>query len=239
MLQNKTVVITGAGSGLGRALALAFCQEGCHVFGLGRSAETLTETQQQAGEAFSFYVADIANFSEVSAAVAQIQSQTSSIDYWFNNAAVYPKVSFLEESADDFAQAMAININGTANGCKAVLPVMIKQGFGRIFNVGTWADLAPIAESAAYSASKGALHGLTKAIAADLASVEGDIQIHEWIPGHLNTQMSGYTGIAPAISAGWAVAIVKSQPDKPNAIFEQDREWTPPKSLKQKLMFWK
>lgn len=244
MLKDKVVVITGAGSGLGRALSQAFAKEGADVVGLGRSEEKLQETQALIKqEQFSFYIADTSDFESVKAVVDEIAASKGRIDLLFNNAAVYPKVNFLEESADAFADALNINVAGVANCCKAVLPGMIDKGFGRIYNLGSWADLTPIADSAVYSASKGAIHALTKAIATDIAHHNVDVAVHEWIPGHLNTQMSDYTGIDPAVSAAWAVAIAQLPTEKKNTLYDRDQEWLPPKSLKQKikgkLLFWK
>lgn len=247
MLKDKVVVITGAGSGLGRALSVAFCDEGAKVVGLGRSLESLEATHNAIDtnkqNLFSFYQADVSQWSDVNRVIDTVKETFGSIDYLFNNAAVYPKVSFLDESADDFASAIGINIVGMSNTCKAVLPVMLAQKTGRIFNLGSWADLSPIADSAAYSASKGAVHSLTKAIAVDIAQHNTDVQVHEWIPGHLNTQMSDYTGIDPALSASWGVMLAQRENDKKNCLFDRDQEWLPPKSLKQriksKILFWK
>ncbi len=244
MLENKIVVITGAGSGLGRELAKAFANKGSHVIGLGRSENKLEETSKAINGNFECFTVDVGNFTEVTQVVEKIIAKHGRIDILFNNAAVYPKVNFLKESAEDWATAVATNLCGVAYCCKAILPSMIENKFGRVFNVGSWADLGPIADSAAYSCTKGGLHALTKAIAVDIAGHDADIEVHEWIPGHLNTQMSDYTGMDPAIAAGWGVELAsKPEAPKKNCIFEQNWEWQPPKSLKQKikdkLMFWK
>ena len=238
MLEGKVVVVTGAGSGLGRALCQAFHAQGSIVVGVGRTAGSLEETGQSLGhERYSWETADVANPAQVEHAVANIIERHSRIDYLFNNAAVYHKVGFLEETPEQWAQTIAINVNGPANCCKAVLPHMLKNGFGRIFNVGSFADYAPIPESAAYSVSKGALHALSKGIVADLATHDADIEIHEWTPGHLNTQMSDFTGIDPAISAGWAVGLAQRPPSERKALlFENDHEVLPPKGLKQRIL---
>ncbi len=246
MLENKTVIITGAGSGLGRELAKAFCEKGAHVFGIGRSVETLNDTAKEvSGGSFEAMVVDVSDFVAVEKVVKHILDAKQHIDIWFNNAAVYPKVNFLSESADEWATAMAINMNGVANCCKAVLPSMVENNTGRIFNLGSWAHLGPIADSAVYSATKGGVHVLTKAIGVDLVSAHPDanVEVHEWIPGHLNTQMSDYTGMEPSVAAAWAVDIAMRPALKRNSIFEQNWEWQPPKSLlgkiKSKFLFWK
>lgn len=241
MLDGKVVVITGAGGGLGKELVKAFLAQGSKVAAIARSGDPFA-AQPPSGQ-YAYFQADVADFNQIKQAIDQIETQFGKVDILFNNAAVYPKISFLEETPEQFMAALAINVGGVSNCCKAVLPVMIKKGYGRIYNVGSFADAAPIAKSAVYSASKGALHALTKGIAADLAALNADIQVHEWMPGHLNTQMSDFTGIDPAVSAGWAMSIARSDnASKQSTIFENDHEWVPPKSLKQriksKLMFW-
>ena len=244
MTDQKIVLITGAGSGLGAELSKAFAEKGFLVMGIGRSADKLAKAGESVEGHFEPYAADVAHAQEISKVIDSIVEKHGKIDIVFNNAAVYPKVNFVDESAEAFADALAINVNGVANVCKAVLPSMIANQYGRIFNVGSWADIAPIAASAVYSASKGALHGLTKAIAADIQHLDLDIEIHEWIPGHMNTQMSEFTGMDPAICASWGVEIA-SRPNasKKNSIYEQNFEWQPPKGLKQKIkdkvLFWK
>lgn len=257
MVENKVVLVTGAGSGLGRALATAFCAQGATVVGLGRNVKSLEETHKAIktiktiktnnkldnNSKFFFYQADITDFNQLKEIISIIVTQHNRIDYVFNNAAVYPRVNFMDESSADFTQALNINVSGTANICKAVLPIMIKQQFGRIYNVGSFANLAPTPSSAVYCASKGAVRALTMAIATDLLPLKLDIQVHEWIPGHVNTQMSDFTGMDPAIPAAWAVDLTGRENTKTNCIFLENREWLPPKSFKQKikskLLFWK
>jgi len=245
MLKDNVVVITGAGSGLGRELSKAFCAKGAKVIGIGRSKERLKETRDIIKEeAFEIISTDVSDYSQIENAVKHIIQYYGRIDILFNNAAVYPKTNFLDESAQEFANALLINVAGVANTCKAALPFMLDNNFGRIFNVGSWADLAPIPHSAAYSATKGALHALTKAIAIDIHHYHADVEVHEWLPGHLNTQMSDYSGMDPAVAAQWAVTIASKPKGTQNScIYERDREWQPPKSLKQKLvskiLFWK
>lgn len=238
MLANKVVLITGVGGGLGRALASAFVGQGCHVAGIARREDSLQSTVAELDAArFTGYVADVTDFAAVSGVVKTVIDRHGRIDLLFNNAAVYPRVNFADESATDWARAIDININGVANCCKAVLPAMLAAGYGRIYNIGSFADLAPIAESAVYSASKGAVRALTKAIAADLQHRDVDIEVHEWIPGHLKTRMSDFTGLEPAVAAEWGVQLASMPHARTrNCIFENNREWLPPKRFRQRVL---
>jgi len=241
--QGRITVITGAGAGLGRALAVGLAQRGWAVVGLGRRAAALEETRAAAGANFEGQVADVADAAAMDAAVAAVAARHGRIDVLINNAAVYPKEGFLEQGARDWMQVMAINVGGVANGCRAVLPLMMRQGTGCIINVGSFADKAPIARSSAYSASKGAVRALTKAIAADLGGAYPGIALYEWIPGSLNTQMSEFTGMDPAVCVDWVVNLVE-RPASPGArIFEENEEHLPPKGLKERLLgrllFWR
>jgi gluconate 5-dehydrogenase len=189
-------------------------------------------------------LADVADPSSVASAFESIQRKFGGVDVLFNNAAVYSKVNFLEESPEDWMRDVAINLGGVSNCCKAVLPIMIGAGHGRIYNVGSFADYAPIEKSSAYSTSKGGLHALTRSVAVDIAHLGLDIQVHEWVPGHLNTQMSDFTGIDPAVSAAWALGIVEADAaSAPCVVYENDRELVLTRSLKQRLLaklaFWK
>lgn len=241
MLESRVVLITGAGGGLGRCLAKSFALQGAKVIGLGRNMGQLEETGADipVGRYFPC-VADVSNYSQVEKALASVITEAGSIDIVFNNAAVYPRINFLDETGEEWSKVIGINLGGVSNICKLVLPSMLDGNFGRIYNLGSWADLQPAPESAAYSCSKGGLHALTKAIATDIAHLDRNVEIHEWIPGHLNTQMSEYTGIDPAIAAEWAVEIAsKPLSSSKNCLYERNLEWKPPRSrlgrIKDKL----
>ena len=241
MLEGRTVVVTGTSRGLGAALVSAFASTDASVFSITRSDATGASGSGQ--ESGNVYISDVTEQAGVERVFEDIVQRTGSIDILFNNAAVYPKVSFLEESFQDWMEAITINLGGVANCCKAALPYMIKSGYGRIYNIGSWADVAPIPKSSAYATSKGGLHALTKSIAADIMDLDLDIEVHEWIPGHLNTRMSDFTGIDPAVSAGWALDMVQSQASSRNCIFENDREFVPAKGIRARIRdaiyFWR
>ncbi len=244
-IKDKVIVITGAGSGLGRALSLGFSQRDATVLGLGSQESPLIETESLIrSKRFHRYVVDVSDADAVTKFVQLAIVKHGRIDVLINNAAVYPKISFLEQNAESWMKAISINLGGVANCCRVVLPIMMGQGYGRIINVGSFADLAPIKNSSAYAASKGGLRALTKAIGADMGNDYPDIICVEWIPGHLNTQMSDFTGMDPADCVEWALKIINLPPGGRNSmIYEGDHEHIPPKSLrrriKEKLMFWR
>ena len=248
MLNNKVVVITGACGGLGSELVKQFLAQGSVVVALARSQPSLDNMSQELNtEKFHPHVVDVSNSASVKQCFDLIARDLGGVDILFNNAAVYPRLNFLEESSEQWMNAIAINLGGVANCCKAALPQMLTKGFGRVYNLGSFADLAPIENSSAYSCSKGGLHGLTKAIAMDVDALNKsvDIEIHEWIPGHLKTQMSDFTGIEPSLSASWGVKIARGdiKAGTKCSIFENDHEWLPPRRLKQKIkdkiFFWR
>lgn len=242
--QIKHVVVTGVSRGLGRALCSALTEHGYRVSGLARKTSDLNRlTAEINSDAFQGYCVDLLDLASIEGVFNKIARDRGGIDVLFNNAALYPKVNFLEESPEAWAQAIQVNLSAVAACCKAVLPSMIQQGFGRIYNVSSWADIAPAVNSSAYSASKGGVHALTKSIGIDIAHLNLDIEVHEWMPGHLNTRMSDFTGFDPAISASWGVAMMTKPASSRCSIFENDHEWFPPKPLKRKLldalMFWR
>ena len=236
MLSRRVAIVTGAGSGLGRALAKKLVESGCIVFGLGRTQAALIETERLIdSQSFAYRCVDVVDFPAVKRVCEEIIAAHGKIDFLFNNAAVYPRIGFLDETPEQWAAALDVNVNGPANCCKAVLPLMIQRGFGRIYNVGSFADRGAVPKSAAYACSKGALHALGTAIQADIAGLGVDVEVHEWVPGHLRTQMSDYTGIDPGISAAWGVEIAALPPFGGSRLFVNDKLWVPPRGLRGRV----
>ncbi len=225
-------VVSGAGGGLGRALALELVRRGLSVAGLGRGAEALAETAELAGGGFRPLVCDVADPGAVRRAFGEI----GPVALLINNAAIYPRRDFLEESAESFMQTVAVNLGGAVACTRAALGPMVEAGRGRILNVASFADLAPIPASSAYAVSKGAGRILTRALVADLGDRFPDIVISDWMPGMLATAMGIEDGLDPALSARWGAALALWHARSLNgASFEMDREVLPPRGLKARL----
>lgn len=226
-------VVTGAGSGLGRALAVELIRRGVPVAGFGRQLDKLNETGAIAGSAFIPVVVDVADPDAVAAAFAALVTPVTIL---INNAAVYPRKDVLDETPGSLMDTVAINLGGVVACTDAALRQMVVTGRGRIVNVSTFADIAPIPTSAAYAVSKGAARIFTRAIVADLADRFPHIVINDWMPGMLNTEMGVADGLDPAIAARWGVELaLLDDPVLTGTVFERGREVLPPRSLQGRI----
>ena len=234
-LRVGLALVTGAGSGLGRALAIELAGRGLPVAGLGRRADALAETARLAGPDFHAFPCDIADFDALRAAFAKADA-IAPLTLLINNAALYPHRDFLDETPESFMATMQVNFGGTLAATRLALDRFVPTGFGRILNVATFADLHPLPTAAAYSTSKGAARTLTRALTADLADRFPDIVITDWMPGMLATTMGIPDGLPPEVSAKWGAELALwHDPALTGATFEQDREILPPQGLKSKL----
>lgn len=238
VIRNGVAVVTGAGSGLGRALSLGLCAEGLRVVGFGRDATALAETAGLAkGGPFTAMVVDVADFAAVRAAFETIKSTTGPVTLLVNNAAVYPRRDILAETAESFQGTVNINLGGTVAASLAALDQMTESGIGRIINVATFADIAPIPTSAAYAVSKGAARVFSRALVADLGDRFPEIVISDWMPGMLATKMGIPDGLPPEVSAKWGVRLALwHDPSLNGAVFEQAQEILPPQGLKRRIL---
>lgn len=233
-MSDAFVLVTGAGGGLGRALSRALLARGARVAGLGRDLAALEETGQGAGH-FHPLIADVADAQAVREAVAKAEA-IAPLTSLINNAAVYPRRDFLDETGESFMETVAVNLGGPVHCARAVLGPMTERGRGRIMNVSTFADIAPLPASSAYAVSKGAQRILTRALIADLADRFPDVVINDWMPGMLATRMGIPDGLTPETSAAWGAELaLMTDPGLTGSVFERDRELPPPRSLKGRL----
>lgn len=166
-LQGKVALVTGAGKGIGRAVAVALAHEGVHV---GLLARTETQLRELAAELQALGVktavapADVADIDAVNAAVAGIARQLGPIDILINNAGIGSFARFLEMEPADWEQIIRVNLLGVYYVTRAALPAMIERQTGDIINISSSAGLRAAAGSSAYSASKFGLMGLTESL---------------------------------------------------------------------------
>ncbi len=187
---GKVAVVTGGGRGIGRAIAVALAHASARVAVTGRSADVLHQTcaeiSQHGGEAAAF-PGDIADAGTVHNTFEQIRSTLGPVDILVNNAGMTASVKFTDMDDALWEQIMRVNATGPYLCCKAVVPHMIEQKWGRIVNIASIAALSGLPYSVSYSASKHALLGLTRSLALELGRY--GITSNAICPGWTDTDM--------------------------------------------------
>jgi NAD(P)-dependent dehydrogenase (short-subunit alcohol dehydrogenase family) len=232
------VLITGAGRGLGRALARALAARGDTVVAIGRSEADLAETATGCDPTrLRPMVADVRDEAALRRIAEDVHGSMGRIDGLFANAAIYPRGRIHEQDADEALDVFAVNVIGVANAIKAVLPAMMQRAHGRIVVVGSFADSAPLPDSWAYSASKGALHAVVKSTATEVHGDFPDILVNEWVPGALRTKMGIADGLEPDVAAQWGLNCLDLPPGGPTGqLFSGDRLVSPQRSPLRRLL---
>jgi meso-butanediol dehydrogenase / (S,S)-butanediol dehydrogenase / diacetyl reductase len=171
-LEGKVALITGGGTGIGRAIALAFAREGAKLAVAGRRKEKLNETiremEKQGGQGLAI-VCDVAKAKDAAHAVRETVKNFGRLNVLVNNAGVLHASTIEGIAEEDWDRLMTINLKGPFLMCRAALPEFRKAGGGAIINVGSVLGLVAMKDRAAYCASKGGVTLLTKAIALDHA----------------------------------------------------------------------
>lgn len=195
-LQGKKALITGGGRGLGKATAIAFAKEGINVAITGRNEENLKNTVaelQAIGVEAIYEVFDIANEPEVKNGIASIKAQFGTIDILVNNAGIAAFGSFLEMDAQKWTDIINTNVLGMYYVTKEVLPGMVENNLGDIFNVSSTAGLTGNPGTSAYSASKFAVIGLSESLMKEVR--KNNIRVTTLTPSTIASDMSLELGI--------------------------------------------
>jgi 3-oxoacyl-[acyl-carrier protein] reductase len=190
-LKGKTALVTGAGKGIGRAIALALATEGVHVGIVSRSENDLllvAAAIKELGVKAAVAVADVSNIEAVNAAVESIQKELGAIDILINNAGIGAFGKFLELEPAEWENQIKVNLFGVYYTTRAVLPQMIERKTGDIVNISSTAGLKGAAITSAYSASKFAILGLTESLMQEVR--KHNIRVTALTPSTVVTDMA-------------------------------------------------
>lgn len=207
-MKGKVAIVTGAGHGIGREIALSLARNGAEVvvtdvtdaiFEVGKQIEAL-------GSKALPIKCDVTELEQAQDVEEKVIGKYERIDILVNNAGIYPQKAFLDMTADDWNKVLRVNLNGVFHCTKAVIPKMVKQRYGKIVNIASIAGaVVGFQNLTHYSASKAAIAGFTKSLALEVAQY--GINVNAVAPGPIdvgdmttNTEM--YKQIIKVIPAG-------------------------------------
>jgi NAD(P)-dependent dehydrogenase (short-subunit alcohol dehydrogenase family) len=195
-LLDKTALVTGATSNIGRAIAVAFADEGAHVVVSGRSAERGAEVIEEiraAGGRADFVRANLDGSAKASRDLAAEATRVlgGRIDVLVNNAGIFPSGNTMTTDEATFDEVYAVNVKSPYFLTAAIAPAMLANGDGAIINLGSWIARLGIPISSLYSSTKGALETLTRAWAAEFGP--GGVRVNAISPGVIRSPRPGET----------------------------------------------
>ena len=190
MLKGKTVIVTGAAKGIGKAIALAFAKEGCNIVLNYRSNvddATIAEIESY-GVVCKPVKGDVSDFSFAADMIKEVKKELGSIDVLVNNAGITRDMLLMRMSEEDFDAVINTNLKGTFNMVRHASNVMLKQRSGAIINMASVVGVNGNVGQANYAASKAGVIGLTKSAAKELAA--RGITCNAIAPGYVETDMT-------------------------------------------------
>lgn len=192
IFQNKVALITGGSRGIGKAIALAFAEQGANVAftyrSAGAAAETVVKEIEARGCKAAGYQSDAKSFDDTHKVVDAVIKDFGRIDILVNNAGITKDTLLMRMSEQDWDDVIDTNLKGAFNFCKAVSRQMIGQREGKIVNISSIAGVIGNPGQTNYSASKAGMIGITKTLAKELAS--RNIQVNAVAPGFVDTDMT-------------------------------------------------
>ncbi|MHA7098373.1 SDR family NAD(P)-dependent oxidoreductase [Priestia aryabhattai] len=192
LLEGKTAIVTGASRGIGKSIALTLAENGASLVIHGTNTKLLDELALQIEELGQKCIVKAGNVANPDVAIEVIKAAVDNfgrVDILVNNAGINMRSSTLEMTFDDWKKVLDVNLNGTLYFCKAVLPYMVEQNYGKIINVSsTTAKTAHKNAAPSYGASKAAVNYLTMHLALEMAP--HNIYVNAVCPGPVETDMS-------------------------------------------------
>ncbi|MCQ2320851.1 MAG: 3-oxoacyl-[acyl-carrier-protein] reductase [Bacteroidales bacterium] len=192
LLENKVALITGAGRGIGKAIAMRFASEGCDIAFTDMALnDFVLETEKELatyGVKVKAYASDAANYEDAKATVAQVQNDFGRIDVLVNNAGITHDGALKRMSEADWDAVVTVNLKSVFNFSQAVQSVMWKQGCGSVINMSSVVGVSGNANQCNYSASKAGIIGFTKSAAKEMGA--RNIRHNAIAPGFIATAMT-------------------------------------------------
>lgn len=186
---GKKVLITGAGSGIGKATALQLAECGAMLILSDLNRESLQQTADEArrlgASAVDTHIVDVSDWDDMQAMAGKVRKQHGALDILVNNAGVGMAGDFLSTTIEDWRWVLGINVMGVVHGCKLFAPDMVANGRGHIVNLASAAGYYAAPDMTAYSASKHAVMGLSEALRAEMS--ERGVGVSAICPGVINT----------------------------------------------------
>lgn len=209
-LKDKVAILTGAGSGIGKATALMFAKEGASVVVAGRRTEPLkrvVDTIRSEGGAAVDHPTDVTDGTQVQSLVQTALSVYGKLDIVFANAGINPsRTNILETTEDAWHETLNTNLTGVFLTCKYSVPALIENGRGSIIATSSMVGMTGVKNRIPYGASKGGVNQLVKCMAIDLA--EFNVRVNAVCPGRVMSEMVSHL---KASDGGWG-GIYKSYP---------------------------
>jgi 2-hydroxycyclohexanecarboxyl-CoA dehydrogenase len=191
-LDAKVTIVTGAGRGIGRGIVEKLAAEGAKVVVSDVDEESARETAGAIGGESVGLRADVTSKESVEAMVEEVVDRFGRVDVLVNNAGWDKVEPFLKSNESDWERVIAINLYGTLHCCKAVLPVMVEQEYGKVVNIGSDAGRVGSSGEAVYSAAKGGIIAFTKTLAREMARYK--INVNCICPGPADTPLFAEIG---------------------------------------------
>ncbi|MEM6384906.1 MAG: SDR family oxidoreductase [Pseudomonadota bacterium] len=215
-VNGKTVIITGASRGIGRATAEVFAAAGARVGLLARSESAITEIAAQIGEGACAIPCDVSDFGSLEAGIGQVEARYGPTEVLINNAGAVEPISHLA-TADpaEWSKIIDINLKGVFYGMRTVMPSMVERGGGTIITISSGAAHGPVEAWSHYCSSKAGAAMLTRC--ADKEAGEAGLRVMGLSPGTVATQMQKEikaSGINPVSQLDWSAHIPADWPAK-------------------------
>lgn len=219
-VSGRTAVVTGAGSGIGRALALELARRGANVAAsdvdLPAVEATVARITAAGGTARSYHL-DVTDAGAVEAHAAEVAATFGAVHLVVNNAGVALAASAVQQSAKDVTRVIDVDLVGVVNGTQAFLPHLLASGDGHLVNISSLFGLVAMPFNSAYSAAKFGVRGYTEAVAIELAAARAPVRVTCVHPGGVRTAIASSAQTAAgneALTAAFERVLLRMSPEK-------------------------